>query len=243
VNSIKLMQRFPWLGKLEFGEERMRHPAAAERLQAEGASYESTVARFSIGRVGMATKRLVGLLFGSARKAFDRADSTVCLVVLAILSSLPSVAVAQGAECWICEPRIVLEPAAFARNVDADAGDVDFLVRVHMMAGTAVPRLGISMVVQWIVPHGNSPVVMAHLSYALLDRPVSVAPFVGVMNTRFKGEAVIKPMTALYVTAPSGLRHIRVYGLWTVMFADGVVPSLALGLRLPLAPVPPRGGM
>ncbi len=35
MNSIQLMQRFPWPGKLKFGQERMRRLAAADRLETQ----------------------------------------------------------------------------------------------------------------------------------------------------------------------------------------------------------------
>ncbi len=35
MNSVQLMQRFPWPGKLKFGQERMRRLAAADRLETE----------------------------------------------------------------------------------------------------------------------------------------------------------------------------------------------------------------
>ncbi|NIR43847.1 MAG: hypothetical protein GWN99_10055, partial [Gemmatimonadetes bacterium] len=35
MNTVELMQRFPWPGKLGFGEERADHLAAAEALDAE----------------------------------------------------------------------------------------------------------------------------------------------------------------------------------------------------------------
>ncbi len=285
MNSVQLTQRFPWPGKLGFGQERVRLLAEADELEADeteaalvvwSGQYEfmqrvaqklRVVTPITLGIIFLllylnfrgVTESLIVMLtlpfslvggvwflwllgYNTSVAVYAR-TSSICVVALVIFSLLPSVAVAQGSQCWICEPTIVLEPAGFARNVDADAGDVDFLVRAHVMARTGVPRLGVSVAVQWVVPHGNAPMVMAHLSYALLERPVGVAPFVGFMNVRFKGDFVIKPLTALYVTVPTGIRHVRVYGLGTVMFADDVVPSLALGLRLPFAPVPPTGGM
>lgn len=162
---------------------------------------------------------------------------------LLMFSLPPSEALAQGARCWICEPRVLLEPAAFARNIDADRGDIDLLLRVHIMAPTAVSRLGVSAVMQWVVSHGSSPMVMAHLSYTVWRRPLSVAPFLGVMNLRFRGQSIIRPMTALYVTVPTGSPYLRFYALGTLVFADDVVPSLALGLRVPFAPLPGKGAM
>ena len=128
-------------------------------------------------------------------------------------------------------------------NVDADPGHIDLLVRVHFMAPTGVSRVGVSAVMQWVVPHGNSPMVMAHLSYTVWRRPLRVAPFLGVMNMRFQGRFVVRPMTALYVTVPTGLPQLRFYGLATLTFADDLVSSVALGLRLPFAPLPGKGGM
>lgn len=165
------------------------------------------------------------------------------LCALVIFPLLPSAAAGQASNCWICEPVVVLEPAAFARNLDADAGDIDFLARVHVMAQTGLPRLGVSVAMQWIVPHGPAPMVMGHLAYTLSERPVRLAAFLGVMNMRLRGERVFKPMTALYVTVPSRIPHVRLYGLGVLVLAGDVVPSLGLGLRLPFAPLPPRDMM
>ena len=35
MNTVQLAQRLPWPGKLKFGQQRMRHLAEAERLEAE----------------------------------------------------------------------------------------------------------------------------------------------------------------------------------------------------------------
>ena len=192
----------------------------------------------------MQVKWLAAMAAVFALAGIGRTKKTITsLTVLVIFPLLSSATIAQGTKCWICEPMVVLEPAGFMRNVDADAGDIDFLARVHMMAPTGISRLGVSVVVQWVVPHGNSPMVMAHLKYTVLQRPVSVAPFLGAMNTNCKGQFVIKPMTALYVTVPSGWPDVRFYGLGTLMFADDLVPSLAIGLRVPFAPLPHNGGM
>lgn len=140
--------------------------------------------------------------------------------------------------CVICSPMIRLEPAAFARNLARDAGHVDFLARVHVMAPTGVPRLGISLATQWVVPSGDDPMVMPHLTYRLLRGTIEVSPLVGMMNMTMGGERVWEPMTALYVTAPSGVPGSRLYALGTLIAADDVVPSLGLGLSVPLAPLP-----
>jgi len=161
------------------------------------------------------------------------AQASYALIMVPLLTSL---AAAQTSRCVICNPRLLLEPAAVARNLDADAGDIDFLARVHLMAETGVPRLGVSLAIQWVVPHGNEPMVMLHLAYKLLKRPVGVAPFVGVMNLRLGDKRVSKLMTALYVTAPTGLSRVRLYGLGTLVFADDVIPSLAVGLSVPFPP-------
>ena len=161
------------------------------------------------------------------------AQASYALIMIPLLTSP---AAAQTSRCVVCNPRLLLEPAAFARNLDADAEDVDFLARVHVMAETGVPRLGVSLATQWVVPHGNEPMVMLHLAYKLLKRPVSVAPFLGVMNLKMGDERVSKLMTALYVTAPTSLPRVRLYGLGTLVFADGVIPSLGVGLSVPSPP-------
>ncbi|GMR13418.1 MAG: hypothetical protein BMS9Abin29_1627 [Gemmatimonadota bacterium] len=180
---------------------------------------------------------------GRVAPASSVAAITLGAVTLLTLMFLPSRAVAQRPTCWICEPLVLLEPAAFVRNLDSDPESVDLLARIHIMAPTRIPRLGVSLVTQWVAPHGSSPMIMAHLSYALWQRPVSVAPFLGMMNVRFRGESVIRPMTALYVTAPTGFPQVRFYALMTLLLADEVVPSLAFGLRVPFAPLPKKGGM
>ncbi len=161
--------------------------------------------------------------------------------VLALLLLSSPIAVAQEAGCLICEPMIALEPAAFARNLDADAGDVDFLARVHVMAKTFVPRLSVSGAVQWVVPHGENPMVMAHLAYTLLGRPLGAAAFLGVMNLERKGDFVFRPMAAFYLTGPNILQGVQPYGLGTLAFADEIIPSLALGLRIHAAPLQRKG--
>lgn len=171
------------------------------------------------------------------------ATITLGALILLTLALIPSPVVAQRSKCWICEPVVLLEPASFVRNLDANPDNVDLLARIHIMAPTGIPRLGVSLVTQWVAPHGSSPMIMAHVSYTVLQRPFSVAPFLGMMNVRFQGRSVIKPMTALYVTVPTGLPQVRFYALWTLLLADDVIPSLAVGLRIPFAPLPAKGGM
>ncbi len=163
------------------------------------------------------------------------------VLVLALLLVSSPIAVAQQPGCLICEPMIALEPAAFARNLDANAGDIDFLARVHVMAKTFAPRLSVSGAVQWVVPHGENPMVMAHLAYTLLERPLGAAAFLGVMNMERKGDFVFRPMAALYLTGPKILQGVRPYSLGTLAFADDIIPSLALGLRIQAAPLQRKG--
>ncbi|MFQ5679326.1 MAG: hypothetical protein ACE5HP_07690 [Gemmatimonadota bacterium] len=157
-----------------------------------------------------------------------------------LILSLTSGAAAQTSPCLICRPKILLEPAVFGRNLEADAGDLDFLARIHVMAATGLRGLGISMATQWVVPHGNEPAIMLHATYTVLKRPLGVRPFLGVMNTTLRRERVWKPMTALYVTVPSKLPGVRIYTLGTLLLADDVIPSLAVGLSLPFGPVLPK---
>lgn len=164
-----------------------------------------------------------------------RLACAAALLPASVAASRP--ARAQEPACHLlCAPRILLEPAAVARDLDRRAGDVDFLARVHIMIPTSVPRLGVSLATQWIVPHGSEPTEMIHVMVAGLQRPIRLSALLGAMNREYRGAHVWRPMAALYVRTPAPVPAPGLYGLGTLFFADRIVPSLAVGASVLIAP-------